>query len=699
MFYTFNSKISTNRSQLKQACDYCRLHRVRCDNKTPCSQCIAHDTECLFSQGRRKRGDRLGLHSLAHREESAQQQSHTIHYSRENSRFRGTSSELVRMRVNDVQLVEPRISNDVDSMPEFISRMNSFFSVVLSRVSPEVGKPLNEMSPYQHLPIETTIPEAFNLSRAKSGHIVKMYWIKYHYLAPVICKEFFELYCESLWPGNAEQSQYQPLIDGLIALSIRYLLNTGMNDRILCLQNRGSSERESLYMLEQYYFKRCSQAMSYGTLIAPNTATIQTYIIITLYLLAGGQVESAYNMIGIAVRAAYALNFHQEPEELSPNLSSLRKRIWWSIVHLDFNCSKKTGKPTGVHLEDSTCALPIPDAESSNDSDTERHDYHAQSVHLTCAALNTADVLSKSTYLAQDRPIDQIEAKAQALSNELHRIRVWEDEIRKHPVFGDLLLDTDTILALNLNGNSRHHLPPSQIIQMTLLELQYHDIMIGLYRPFIQFPVKFFQAQRSPQADTYATEAMKHAMAEIHLTYSQMRTDDTLYGISEIYQWLWDAVLTLGGFMLAHPLCYLHSDARKYVNFALEIFESAQDRSHVATRAATLTRQLCSRVDGLLTLLNARNRDSFLHTRPSSENGATQSDANPIIDDLAHDADHESHDDGGIGNRSLTSPDLTSNPLWSWIDEDHIDPCPSHRAEADEVFSSFYDYIFPEQIL
>lgn len=45
-----------NMTLVKQACDCCRVRRVKCDGKGPCGRCIQRDLNCTYLQTLRKRG-------------------------------------------------------------------------------------------------------------------------------------------------------------------------------------------------------------------------------------------------------------------------------------------------------------------------------------------------------------------------------------------------------------------------------------------------------------------------------------------------------------------------------------------------------------------------------------------------------------------------------------------------------------------
>jgi hypothetical protein len=136
-----------------------------------------------------------------------------------------------------------------------------------------------------------------------------------------------------------------------------------------------------------------------------------------------------------------------------------------------------------------------------------------------------------------------------------------------------------------------------------------------------------------------------------------MLNHDTLYGCSDVYQYVWNAALTLIGFMLAYPLCHWFPIARQHVEISLQIFEAGKISNPIASRAARLTEYLLGRVNVLMELLNsqsplndrngpvtagyrgAENRDPLEYEKQS---------ANPLL----HDSDYDA--------------------LWSWADM--VDP-------------------------
>jgi hypothetical protein len=220
--------------------------------------------------------------------------------------------------------------------------------------------------------------------------------------------------------------------------------------------------------------------------------------------------------------------------------------------------------------------------------------------------LQLTECYEKYTLLADADHLTQAEQRASGLSAEIHRLQEWRDHcmpaFTEHPLLFQKNKGSDRMMEAVFQMDSAN---PSKLLQESLLELQYYDVMIGFHRPFICFPNRSLIPQRSPQADKHATTALELAMASVNLTHCVMSASDVFHGRSDIYQWLWNSVLTIIGFLLAHPLCEHSSSATRHIQLASEMFDAAKKRSIVATRAAALTSFLASKVSSLVEIVKS----------------------------------------------------------------------------------------------
>ncbi|KAI0108844.1 fungal-specific transcription factor domain-containing protein [Nemania sp. FL0031] len=667
MFYTFTSgspsggaasQRNAKRYKVTRACDYCRKHRVRCDTETPCSRCVANNVECVFSppagrtiesrtesspaletpcRGRAGSIATTVITTATHAASSAGTVGSVGGTSSSASADAGGSSAGASsvLTPSTPASSAPTMSGiatpisrleGMESTVGFMSRISAFCSSI-SHLSPNFP----DESPPSYGSLSR--PLAFNiaregeppaeLSKSQVLQLLDMYWQRWHALAPILSRPHIEALYPTLWSPAGLEQRGAPLVDGILALSLLRLHSAGLNRRLLGLH----SERGDCSLA---YFRRCYASTSqFDAFAQPSLGHVQCYILMALYMLDVGEYQGAYNMIGLAMRAGHTLNLHHGLPETDPD-TPLARRVWWTVVHLDFRCARLLGRPVGVQLADVNCPLPPVD----------QFIYHGQFVRLTWTALTVIDACSRRPLRPGTDHIADVESRAALLTAKLVQLREWRDqELRpliRRPLHVDHKRAPDWIHVVTDTS-------PSKLFHGVLLELQYYEEIIGLHRPFICFPSGSLVPQRSPQADAHATTALNHAMATIDLVHRVMSATDMLYGCSEVYQWQWNALLTLVGFLMAYPLCDYAPNARRHVQLALDIFSAADRRNTVAAKAAALTRSLTLKVDSLVKIL-----------KPDTQ-GALSPDATKIRNTEWHDM-----------NVTMDPSQLNSDALWSW---------------------------------
>ncbi|KAL7622414.1 hypothetical protein AAE478_007919 [Parahypoxylon ruwenzoriense] len=635
MFYTFAStptpggtasQRNPKRPKVARACNYCRQHRVRCDTESPCSRCLANNIECIVSppNNRPPESPRISQSDSLSTQETA----------------------VPSTRSSTPNPVSSK-SDGMDSTVGFMSKISAFYSTISQLPSdPADDSPPPYPSPDRQLLLNVGKEPATLLSKAQVVHLLDIYWTRCHPLAPILNRALVDALCQTLWASDGSELQSAPLIDGIISLSLHFLDSSGLNRRLLGLHWEQGDPSLA-------YFRRCMAATSqYAAFAEPTLDRLQCYVLMTLYLLDAGEHQPAYNMIGLALRIAHALNIHHSLPDADPNVH-LACRIWWTILHLNFQCARLLGRPVGVQLAETTCPLPPGD----------EFTYHTRSVGLTKATLAVTETLSRHPNRPHEDRIAQVESRAAVLSAEIYRLREWRDQQLRPAIQRPLHVDNrearDWI-------QSAADASPSQLLRGVLLELQYYDEIIGLHRSFICFPNGLLIPQRSAQADAHATTSMIHAMATVDLAHRIMSTTDVLYGRSEVYQWQWNALLTLIGFLMAYPLCDYSPTARHHAQLALEIFSSADPRNTVAVRAAAVTRSLCAKVDSLVQMLKS---DGHRAASPNNEKqfNSRWDDANAPID--------------------LSHPN--SEALWSWTDMTNPDVWSAYSDGITGVIADF----------
>ncbi|KAI0377721.1 fungal-specific transcription factor domain-containing protein [Hypomontagnella monticulosa] len=643
MFYTFASTPTASshptqrrprRPKVARACNYCRQHRVRCDAESPCSRCVANNIECVISYPNQR-----PVVSPEVVQNNYPSKGESISTSTPSTRSRPPSPDVDG-------------SGGIDSAVGFMSKISAFCSGI-SQLSFES---INDSPPpYScssgHLSQNVSGGHAV-LSKSQVGHLLDIYWIRCHPFNPVLDRPQVDAIFQTLWAPDGSELRSVPVINGIIALCLSYLDKSGLNRRLLGLHYEQGDASLA-------YFKRCLAAtgQSYAMFAEPSLTHLQCYVLMTLYLLDAGEHQPAYNMIGLALRISQTLNLHHGLPDSDPN-THLARRVWWTIVHLNFRCARLLGHPIGVQLAETTCTLPLAD----------EFTHHSRVVTLTRVTLAVTEALSRHpSNINGDRTV-QIKARASALAEEVHQLQEWCNQQLRPALQRPLQLDSRGAQDwIHLAADAS----PSELLRGVLLELQYYDEMIGLHRSFISFPKRLLNPLRIPEADTHAATSLHHALAAVDLTHRVMSITDILHGRSEVYQWQWNALLTLIGFLMAYPFCLYAPNARRHAQLSLEIFSAADPKNMIASRAAAVTRALCAKVDSLVEILRSEgHRDAT----PSTE------------------SQHTSQLDDPGAPTDLSHP--TSDELWSWIDMTDPDVWSAYSDGITGVLADFPDLPF-----
>jgi hypothetical protein len=97
----------------------------------------------------------------------------------------------------------------------------------------------------------------------------------------------------------------------------------------------------------EFYFSRGREIGVSSFLEDPSVLTIQAYTLITFYMLSAVRRNGAFMLLGIAVRAAYALGLHRSDISslFEPRERLARERVWKSLRVLDLYMSGSLGRP------------------------------------------------------------------------------------------------------------------------------------------------------------------------------------------------------------------------------------------------------------------------------------------------------------------------------------------------------------------
>lgn len=535
--------------------------------------------------------------------------------------------------------------SNADTPSTFNAKIDAFFLSSAAMVhQPPVNDEFSYVSPistYHTASLDLSVPPVTTLSRSQVDCLLGLFWSSYHLHFPILSEEAFKAHYNDLWTDGGAEQAASPLVDAVIALCAQYAYSSNLVKRLLGLKDLRMSYNHDVSLTGFCYMRRCRASLdTSATTASPSLTTVKCYIFMTIYLLNAGQYQTAYNMLGLAVRIGHGLGLHQEPSStLSQEQSQLRKRTWWVLVHLDMKCSRELGNPIAIQPSVITCSFADEEYNGAGLADIGGLAYHVHSVRLTSTTLNITEIISRRNSTFVGDSTTAVEARAQILSEELGPLRQWKESIRQTTPFTGLRLDFDQPIQKD------HYSPLWLQRQFVCLELQYYHTSLILHRPFICFPSHLspHTPRRSLMADAHAVTCLRSAITLIRILHATFSDSDILHGWLEIYQLQWVAVLATVGFILAYPLCVHQPVARKALDEALEIFDICANNYSVAARAATLTRSMCVRVDKLVEFLKAGQiKDQGIDVGVPSEqggpsaNGVEASDINEPASTLSH---------------------------------------------------------------
>ena len=114
-------------------------------------------------------------------------------------------------------------------------------------------------------------------------------------------------------------------------------------------QVRNGTERKTQQESSQAerYLWRGRELVAGSFMDDPSVLTIQSYALITFYMLSACRRNGAFMLLGIAVRAAYALGLHRSDISslFEPRERKTRERVWKSLRVLDLYMSASLGRP------------------------------------------------------------------------------------------------------------------------------------------------------------------------------------------------------------------------------------------------------------------------------------------------------------------------------------------------------------------
>ncbi|KAL4746895.1 hypothetical protein BDW72DRAFT_206947 [Aspergillus terricola var. indicus] len=611
------------RHQVARACDWCRLHRVKCDSSSPCQNCQSRGGRCTKRNGPKKAVARQTLPQTLREVERLQQKVHDLEHQLEHAtnnlvpieNDRSVLSGTNRRGWDGIQTRTAHSSQTQWYGPAssfyFIGRMNAYLCSALQQ--PQDDHTLQPASPKpKHLAGEGSTAggpggaETY-LDAIQEDFFLDMFWHSYHSTYQILDEAEFREHYKSLWVDSATTRAPSALVDIVLALCMQFGVAITPDNR----PDVDSSIKDASVAGRWYY--RRSQTLLTLELETPSISTLQCHIFSAVYLCNASFQNMAHTTLALAVRTAQILGLHLDPPaDLPRPQRELRRRIWWTLYTVETKTCMKLGRPPSVSEATGTCQLPADDHELARQSLSNITAHGDKVTWFTYCRLVTTLVLAAQIVHSRywDKCVElltangartlytdaaSLEQAAEFLTLQMSIITKWLETVpdamkTKRRGTGEPFSTDGSEL------NPERYAPSWLQRQRLLLELLYHNLIMNIYRSFISFPSPSYPAPNGV-AQEHAVSCVKHATTITHVLSEMLATLDFLKGWYEAYQWQWNATLSLIGFILAYPTHVESAGARAALDTAIIAFEVFGDHFAVAKRAADVIQKLVAKAD------------------------------------------------------------------------------------------------------
>ncbi|KAI1410619.1 hypothetical protein F5Y13DRAFT_181295 [Hypoxylon sp. FL1857] len=522
--------------------DWCRVHRIKCDNNHPCLNCQNRGGQCS--------NDRTNeFRTLPHafREiERLRQRNQELQKELEEERNRNRNQVVPPAGVSNPQVPTPQSIPcvpapasspplPVDNGPSpqywegvftstarspaktwygpssllyFIHRVNICLSARLQEqfrehfVQPNSASrlldgPASPPDKPTDEPSQGTRPDFTKeyLTPTQEEYFLDLYWQSHHTSLLVLNEDDFRQHYKSLWAGSRKTRKPSALVDIVLALCMQYGMAQRQAKNNSALRSADIDTNDAT-LAGRWHYCRC-QTLLASELESPTLSTLQCNILSVIWLCWASFQNMADSTLAIATRTAQMLGLHlPPPQDMPQHEKDLRKRIWWAIYVAETKTSMKLGRPFMLHLSHTSVGLPSNDHEAAARSGSHFAPLDDHTTWLSWDLHNTKLILTaRSVYTAfydkymdifngDNIAISTVEAYAESVSTHMKAMERWVQDVPsalKIPRKG-----YGTPYSTECSPLDMEQFAPLWVQrQRLLLELLYHNLCVNLYRPFI----------------------------------------------------------------------------------------------------------------------------------------------------------------------------------------------------------------------
>jgi hypothetical protein len=380
-----------DRKRVARACDTCKRRKEKCDGQHPCLLCKrrGREPECVFTEGHSKRGSSLS-HSSSHRPGRGSNPSSAHPITLQDALTDSNDAEIAIESLltlsgsrSGAPNKSPQYFRDADDDDEddddddnddddddqdngdqglvskapvpklarllrdgrgkFIfvgdSSNLAFVQNIRRLVKSEIGECQLTSDPLRHAMCEVIpphkVPSPLQSQHPKPGPSEAQDLVRHYLLASSGVIDLFEP--DEITEQLCAWTTRDPAAETDVGSSIYYLVMA------VGALTRDAGDLDQA----EFYFMRGREIGVSSFLEDPSVLTIQAYALIAFYMLSATRRNGAFMLLGIAVRAAYALGLHRSDisKLFEPRERLARERVWKSLRVLDLYMSGSLGRP------------------------------------------------------------------------------------------------------------------------------------------------------------------------------------------------------------------------------------------------------------------------------------------------------------------------------------------------------------------
>ncbi|KAI1799956.1 putative C6 transcription factor [Daldinia bambusicola] len=361
------------------SCVICRQRKVKCDRRSPCSNCVKAEKPCDFVapvRGKRKRTKppKESLRAKLRRyEELLKSYGAKIEPSDE---VDDSDSESAASHPHDDEMVTSRSTSHSDpvfkseeSKPKLITKEGTsrYFDITPWATigdefqHPEVGEPSEEANFYESgIFFESEPSYAFENVSSLHPSLATLEKMKEMFLDRIdpLMKI---LHIPTFWTVLTDvlrnpQGRRPRSLEALI-FSFYFVVITSMTDKEA--REMFGMEKSALHSRYRLAIRRA--LVNAGFLSTSSPMTLQAYTIFMMSVRKCYRHDTLFVLSGVAIRLARKMGLHRDGSllGLSPFETEMRRRLWWHLIHVDFRLAEILGTRPSLDIISTDIKLPL----------------------------------------------------------------------------------------------------------------------------------------------------------------------------------------------------------------------------------------------------------------------------------------------------------------------------------------------------